>query len=117
MSGHPDVWLTPLNHCELAHAVQQHVFRKSISELEARRVMKAFEDDCARGVWEWVNFSDNIWMRTIDLARRFGSTIGARTLDSLQVAAALELRADRFWTFDDRQLRLAEAVGLNTAAA
>jgi len=26
----------------------------------------------------------------------------------------LELRAERFWTFDGRQSKLAEAVGLNT---
>jgi hypothetical protein len=31
---------------------------------------------------------------------------GVRTLDSLQhVACALELKAERFWTFDDRQLK------------
>jgi len=30
------------------------------------------------------------------------------------VATALELRADRFWTFDQRQARLAEAEGLAT---
>jgi predicted nucleic acid-binding protein len=39
-----------------------------------------------------------------------------RTLDSLHVACALELKAERFWTFDDRQARLAEAVGLNLSA-
>ena len=44
----------------------------------------------------------------------YGPTLGIRTLDSLHVACALELRADRFWTFDDRQGRLAEIVGLNT---
>jgi predicted nucleic acid-binding protein len=27
------------------------------------------------------------------------------------VAAALELKAERFWTFDERQARLAEAEG------
>ena len=31
------------------------------------------------------------------------------------VAAALELKATRFWTFDDRQAKLAEAEGLATA--
>jgi predicted nucleic acid-binding protein len=39
-----------------------------------------------------------------------------RTLDSLHVACALELKAERFWTFDDRQARLAEVVGLDTSA-
>jgi predicted nucleic acid-binding protein len=35
-----------------------------------------------------------------------------RTLDSLHVASALELKADRFWTFDERQAKLAKVVGL-----
>jgi len=33
-------------------------------------------------------------------------------LDSLHVACALELKADRFWTFDERQAKLAKAEGL-----
>jgi predicted nucleic acid-binding protein len=38
-----------------------------------------------------------------------------RTLDSLHVACALELKADRFWTFDERQAKLARARGLRTS--
>ena len=34
------------------------------------------------------------------------------TLDTLHVACALELGAERFWTFDARQAKLARAVGL-----
>jgi hypothetical protein len=37
-------------------------------------------------------------------------------LESLHVACALELRAERFWAFDERQARLAEAAGLDTNA-
>jgi len=47
-----------------------------------------------------------------DLARRYGPKLGIRTLESLHVASALELKADRFWTFDERQAKLAKAVGL-----
>jgi hypothetical protein len=32
----------------------------------------------------------------------------------LHLASALELKASSFWTFDERQARLARAVGLNT---
>jgi len=42
------------------------------------------------------------------------STLGVRTLDSLHVACALEKKAKRFWTFDERHAKLAEAVGLST---
>jgi predicted nucleic acid-binding protein len=114
MSAHPEVWLTPLNRSELAHAIQRHVFTGKFNELESRRAWKAFEEDCARGTWSVVSFPENVWRRTIDLAMRHASALGVRTLDSLHVACALELTAERFWTFDERQARLAEAVGLNT---
>ncbi len=114
MSTGPDVWLTPLNRSELAHAIRRYVFRKKLSEFEARRAWKAFEDDCAKGTWELVDFPESVWTQSIELARRHGPTLGMRTLDSLHVACALELGAERFWTFDERQARLAEAVGLDT---
>jgi predicted nucleic acid-binding protein len=47
-----------------------------------------------------------------DLARRYGFKLGVRTLDSLHVACALELKAERFWTFDERQAKLAKAQGM-----
>jgi predicted nucleic acid-binding protein len=43
-----------------------------------------------------------------DLARRHGPKWGLRTLDSLHVACALELKAERFWTLDERQAKLAK---------
>jgi predicted nucleic acid-binding protein len=39
--------------------------------------------------------------------------LGIRTLDSLHVACALELNVKRFWSFDDRQRKLAKATGLD----
>jgi hypothetical protein len=38
--------------------------------------------------------------------------LGMRTLDTLDVASALELKAESFWSFDQRQAKLAEAAGL-----
>jgi predicted nucleic acid-binding protein len=55
-----------------------------------------------------------MWETCIDLAKKFGLALGVRTLDSLHVACALELGADKFWTFDERQAKLAEAAGLDT---
>ncbi len=49
------------------------------------------------------------------LARTYVAKLGTRTLDSLHVAAALELKAERFWTFDERQAKLAKAVGLKVS--
>ena len=112
----PIVWLTQFNRTELAHAIGQYVFRGTISSFEAEKVWATFQKDCAQGIWNQINVPERTWETSIDLARRHGPTLGIRTLDSLHVACALELKADRFWTFDDRQARLAEAVGLDTSA-
>ena len=111
---HPSVWITSLNRTEVAHAIHQNVFRGKLSSLEAQRAWNELHQDCAFGVWIPTNLPERTWETSIDLARRHGPTLGIRTLDSLHVACALELKAQRFWTFDERQARLAEAVGLDT---
>lgn len=116
MASGSAIWLTPLNRVELAHAFYLQVFRARITANEARLAWTDFEQDCARGILTPVNLPNGIWKTGIDLAQKHGPTLGIRTLDSLHVACALELRAERFWTFDERQARLAEAVGLDTKA-
>jgi predicted nucleic acid-binding protein len=49
---------------------------------------------------------------SVRLSRVHAPVVGARALDTLHVAAAMELGAKEFWTFDDRQAKLAVAVGL-----
>jgi predicted nucleic acid-binding protein len=108
--------MTPFSQSELANAVYRLVFLRRHSLVEARLATDAFQADCRMAVWSAVQFPSRAWETCDDLARQHGSSLGVRTLGTLHVACALELRADRFWTFDERQARLAEAVGLNTAA-
>jgi predicted nucleic acid-binding protein len=112
MAAKPRIWFAPLHRAEWMHAISQHVFRKEITALEARRAQAELERDLGHGVWLKVNFPDSVWDTCADLARRHGPRLGVRTLDSLHVAAALELGAKVFWTFDERQARLASAEGL-----
>jgi predicted nucleic acid-binding protein len=114
MASRPRVFLTPLNRSELAHAFAFQVFRSRISETGAQTLWRQFERDCQTELWLSVDLPLSAWETSIDLARLHGPTLGIRTLDSLHVACALELNAERFWTFDARQERLAQAVGLNT---
>ena len=114
MAKHPPVWINVLNRAEVANAIHRYVFRRAISAAEAWTAWTQFERDRANGVWIPIDLPVRLWDASIDLARRYGPTLGVRTLDSLHVACALELKAERFWTFDDRQARLAEAVGLDT---
>jgi predicted nucleic acid-binding protein len=114
MALHPKVWLTPFQRVELIHAIYQHVFRGFIGSQEAQMVIRAFEEDCSNGVWVIADQPETTFAACERLGLRHVATLGVRTLDSLHVAAALELGATRFWTFDQRQARLAEIEGLLT---
>ena len=114
MGQRPFVVFTPFHRAELAHALYQHVFRRQISPDEARIAYANFEKDLDSGVLVATGQPERTYLTCVELARRHTATLGVRTLDSLHVAAALELRADRFWTFDDRQKKLAEVEGLAT---
>ena len=106
------VCFTPLHSAEWNHAIAQQVFRGEMSPSEANGVRSDLEADLTSGLWAQAVFPENAFDLCADLAKRYGSKLGVRTLDSLHVACALELKAERFWTFDDRQAKLAKAEGL-----
>lgn len=116
MAVEPQVWVTPFGRAEVANAIHRYVFRQAISATDAAAAWLHFEQDRVRGIWTEVGLPEGVWEASILLAQRFGAILGVRTLDSLHVACALELKADKFWTFDERQAKLAEAVGLDTTA-
>jgi len=115
MVSKPRIWFTALHRAEWMHAVAQHVFRKEITAIEARRAQAELERDLGSGLWLKVNLPESVWETCADLARRHGARLGMRTLDSLHVAVALELGGKSFWTFDERQAKLAVATGLQTS--
>lgn len=82
---------------------------------DSERLFREFEADRAANFWFEIAIPENAFSRCRELAHRHGQRFGMRTLDSLHVACALELKADRFWTFDERQAKLAKAQGLKTA--
>jgi predicted nucleic acid-binding protein len=106
------VWFTPLHFAEWMHALNQHVFRSEMSLADLERPYKALAQHRAEGLWLGVAIPENAFHLCADLARRHGPKLGMKTLDTLHVACALELKADQFWTFDERQGKLAKAVGL-----
>jgi predicted nucleic acid-binding protein len=114
LATQPNVWLTPLHRAEWTHAIAQQVFRRQLSITEAERVHRELEKDRASGLWSEVALPEKAFDLCVDLARRYGPKLGVRTVDSLHIACALELKADRFWTFDERQAKLAKAEGLKT---
>ena len=114
ISTHPAIRITSFHSAEVAHAIFLHVFHKKLSSDAAAQAWSEFQDDCHAGVWSPVDLPQSALTVCSDLGHRYGPTLGVRTLDSLHVACALELKAQKFWTFDERQAKLAVAVGLDT---
>lgn len=112
VASRPALWMTPLHVAEWTHAVEQHVFRKAITQAEADRLTDRFAQHCGRGLWKQVAVPELALDACGQLARKHAGQLGVRTLDTLHVAAAMELNAAEFWTFDERQRKLAQAVGL-----
>ena len=78
----------------------------------ANQAQAQFTSDEAANLWRAVPLPENTFEICADLARRYGAKFGMRTLDTLHVACALELKVERFWTFDERQEKLAKAQGM-----
>ncbi len=114
LRSRPALWMTPLHVAEWTHAIEQHVFRKAISRREADRLLQRFHEHRAQSLWREADLPDRALDVCAQLAQRHGARLGVRTLDTLHVASALELKAEHFWTFDERQAKLAVAVGLKT---
>jgi predicted nucleic acid-binding protein len=112
----PAIWLTPFHKAEVANAISLHVFYRKLTPSSAARAWSEFQEDIRTGIWIPRELPSGVWDTSVDLAHRHGPTLGVRTLDSIHVASALELRADKFWTFDERQQKLAEAVRLDTGS-
>lgn len=110
----PRLWFTPLHWAECFHAVAQQTFQHRISIAEAEAVYDSLKRDQSAAVWLEVPIPETAFALCAELGRRYGPKLGVRTLDSLHVACALELKAERFWTFDERQAKLAKAEGLKT---
>lgn len=114
MRSRPTVWMTPLHVAEWAHAVEQHVFHQVSSRTDADRFIQLWHDDRSLGLWKEVAFPERAFDLCAQLAHQHAARLGTRTLHSLHVACALELKAERFWTFDRRQAKLAQVAGLRT---
>jgi len=113
MATHPAVPITPFGRAEVANGIYRQIFLKRTSAVNANAAWQNFELDCRSGLLQSTELPEATWIEVIELARRYCPTLGVRTLDSLHVACALTLKADKFWTFDERQAKLAEAVGLD----
>ena len=87
---------------------------KGFSKNEGAAVLRLLQSDLANGVLMMVSpdWAD-VHRIAEDLSFKYTETEGHRFADILHVATAIHLGAERFFTFDLNQKRLAEAEGMN----
>ena len=98
---------------ELVNAIALAAFRKDISIEAAETSWSALDQAFESGAFKQ---ADLLWRAALnragELSRRYSAQIGTRSLDVLHVSCALELQTKHFLSFDERQIALAETVGL-----
>lgn len=103
-----------LHDIEVRNSIRLGVFRKRIDERLAEQMLAALDQDLAAGVYESCGASfTQIARRSEALSAKHSPTLGIRAIDLMHVAVAQISRADSFFTFDERQLRLAKAASLH----
>jgi predicted nucleic acid-binding protein len=111
----PPILLNPLGEIELANAISQMVFRKEFTTAQAKATHAVVRKDIESGLLQIRALGATVFDRAMTLTQRRTPQLGTRTLDILHVACALDLRAEKFLTFDQKQARLAKAEGLIVA--
>ncbi len=109
--------LSPFGEAEFTNAIELRVFRNQWTRRQARAVRDRFLHHLGAGVFRVEELGTNFWQVAISLSRRRTASLGSRTLDLLHVAAVLVFKPDVFYTFDERQRKLARAERLRVLPA
>ncbi len=109
LKSRPVFILTPLTEAEFMNAVELRVFRKQWMGRQARAAREDFMQDQGAGVFQIEPLGSEIWKAALILSRRYTATFGIRTLDLLHVASVTVLKPEAFYSFDERQRKLAKA--------
>jgi predicted nucleic acid-binding protein len=104
--------LTSFSEAEFINAVELGVFTRRYTAREARTVRENFVSNIRSGIFRVHALPPEAYELTRTLSRRHTARLGTRALDVLHVASALILKTEAFFTFDQRQQRLARAEGL-----
>ena len=99
---------------ETTNALELRIFRGQATRQDAEKALHNLEVDIRHGVLNVTSVPPITWDTARDLSRTHSAKLGTRSLDILQVAIAIVLRADTFLTFDRNQAALAQAEGLKT---
>ena len=110
--GHLEPMISWISMVEMASGLHRRA--TSLASRFAEAAYAAFQNDMTSGIYTVVGAD----RETVDIAcalgEKYGNDLNLRALDILHVAIALRHSAASFGTFDQRQSKLAAAVGLKT---
>lgn len=105
--------LTHLHEIELSTAIRLKRFRNELSLVEEKEALRLLATDVVEGRLQRPEYDlAMVFHRGEALSARHAAISGARSLDLLHIAAALEINCRRFCSFDERQRRVAAREGL-----
>ncbi len=105
--------LTHFQESELRNALRLKVFRKEVSAGEMREALANLDRDISEGRCVRPGYSiSHVFQRAETLSLHHTVQTGARILDILHVAAAIEIGATKFVSFDQRQRAVAKKAKL-----
>jgi predicted nucleic acid-binding protein len=106
---------TPQHRLEVRNAIRLLVWSRRITVTDRTRAFREIEADLDSEIFlihTALDYTDT-FRRADKIGSTHNETIGARSSDLFHVAAALDLGFKSFLTFDQKQLELARAAGLN----
>jgi len=110
-----EVGLSRIARLEVKNAFRLAVFREWITPEQEQRVHALFDSDVHEGFLCPLPFTvDEIFSEAERLSRTYTSALGNRSLDVLHVACARLSELKVFASFDTRQRKLGERVGLES---
>ena len=103
------VRLSQLGELEFHNALHLAVFRGDLSAGDAALKKRLFLEDVANGIFIIMPVpASELLAKSVELADRHSARLGTRSLDLMHVAAALLLKAETFFSFDERQRKAAK---------
>lgn len=110
-SGEP-IQISDLHLSEMTSTVVLKKYRGECNIRQVERVLAAIDEDRNNGVLSLKGVDwPEAWRLCRSLSSEYVSSTGCRTLDTLHVACALQLRSDTFIASEKRQLKMASLAG------
>jgi len=113
--GAARIFISELSKVEFASALAKKTRAGEMDEGSCRAIWGAFQDDLTSVQVEVINLFEEDYERAAGLILEFGLDETLRTLDSLQLAAALREPKSLFLSSDVALNRIANRIGLNQA--